>query len=139
MTASLRQTIFVPHCSSLLTDHRPHGDGLIAHGFLRRLAERGHHLHIAASQVDLAEPLPPNAHVHVLTTRGGAISSRVGYMRAVRQLFHRLQRSVRFSLIHQLNPVYTGISLALAGSPLPLVLGPYIPKWPHDPAAVTSS
>ena len=25
--------IFVPHCSDLLTDHLPHGDGLIAHGF----------------------------------------------------------------------------------------------------------
>lgn len=139
MTASPRQTIFVPHCSSLLTDHRPHGDGLIAHGFLRRLAERGHDIHIAACEVDLVEPLPPNAHVYVLATRGGPIRARLGYMRAVRQLFRRLQRSVRFSLIHQLNPVYTGISLALAGSPLPLVLGPYIPKWPHDPAAVTSS
>lgn len=139
MNASLRQTIFVPHCSSLLTDHRPHGDGLIAHGFLRRLAERGHQLHIAACEVDLAEPLPPNAHVYVLSTQGGPIRSRLGYMRAVRQLFRGLQRSVRFSLIHQLNPVYTGISLALAGSPLPLVLGPYIPKWPNDPAAVTSS
>ena len=27
--------IFVPHCSDLLTDHRPHGDGLVAHGFIR--------------------------------------------------------------------------------------------------------
>jgi glycosyltransferase involved in cell wall biosynthesis len=139
MSAALRQTIFVPHCSSLLTDHRPHGDGLIAHGFLRRLAERGHDLHIAACEVDLAEPLPPNAHVHVLSPGGNPIRSRLGYMLAVRQLFRGLQRDVRFSLIHQFNPVYTGISLALAGSPLPLVLGPYIPRWPHDPSAVTSS
>lgn len=41
--------IFVPHCSELLTDHRPHGDGLISHALISRLAERGHELYIAAS------------------------------------------------------------------------------------------
>ncbi len=42
-------TIFIPHCSELLTDHRPHGDGLVCHALISRLAERGHQLYIAAS------------------------------------------------------------------------------------------
>ena len=45
--------IFVAHPSALLTDHRPHGDGLVAYGFIRGLAERGHELHVAAEEVDL--------------------------------------------------------------------------------------
>jgi hypothetical protein len=30
--------IFVPHCSELLTDHRPHGDGPIGHALISWLA-----------------------------------------------------------------------------------------------------
>ncbi len=52
--------IFVPHCSDLLTDHLPHGDGLIAHGFITSLARRGHRLHVAAQRVELREALHPN-------------------------------------------------------------------------------
>jgi hypothetical protein len=29
-------TIFVPHCSELLTDYRPHGDGLISYALISR-------------------------------------------------------------------------------------------------------
>jgi glycosyltransferase involved in cell wall biosynthesis len=50
-----------------------------------------------------------------------------------------LRRKVRFDLAHQLNPVYTGISLALFGSGIPVVLGPYVADWPHDPQAIRSS
>jgi glycosyltransferase involved in cell wall biosynthesis len=35
-------------------------------------------------------------------------------------------------LIHQLNPVFTGLSLPLTGSGLPLVLGTYVARWPAD-------
>ena len=61
--------IFVPHCSDLLTDHRPHGDGLIAHGFIRHLSERGHNLYMAAQEVDLRDPLPSNVHIFPIAPR----------------------------------------------------------------------
>ena len=48
------------------------------------------------------------------------------------------RKSQRFDLVHQLNPVFTGVSLALAGSGLPLVLGTYVARWPDDPDALTS-
>ncbi|MEA2542408.1 MAG: L-malate glycosyltransferase, partial [Acidobacteriaceae bacterium] len=129
--------IFVPHCSDLLTDHRPHGDGLVAHGFIQRLALRGHELHVAVSEVDLKSPLPPNAHLHSIErVRTSALWGRLDYMRQVRKLFLRLGKDVTFDIVHQLNPVYTGISLGLSGCPSPIILGPYISEWPGDSPAI---
>ena len=56
-------------------------------------------------------------------------------MRQVRKLFLRLEEKRKFDLIHQLNPVYTGISLGLLGVPQPIILGPYISEWPDDSAS----
>ncbi|MEA2331499.1 MAG: L-malate glycosyltransferase [Thermoleophilaceae bacterium] len=114
----------------MLTDHLPHGDGLVAHGFVRELGARGHELHVAAGGVDLRDPLPANVHVHrlrgpVRDARGG----RLGFMRQVRALYRRLAAEGPFDLAHQLNPVDVGLSLALAGERVPVVLGPYVPDW----------
>jgi glycosyltransferase involved in cell wall biosynthesis len=126
-------TIFVPHCSDLLTDHLSHGDGLIAHGFISHLARRGHSVHVAAQNVDLREPLGPNVTIHRISAdTPGRIAWRLAYMRRMRRLFWKLKAQIRFDLIHQLNPVFTGLSLALAGSGLPLVLGTYVARWPAD-------
>jgi L-malate glycosyltransferase len=130
--------IFVPHCSDLLTDHRPHGDGLVAHGFIRRLAERGHVLHVAVSEVDLKSPFPPNVYMHKIESGRSALWSRFDYVRKVRKLFFRLRQNIAFDLIHQLNPVYTGVSLGLTRCATPIILGPYIGGWPDDPSSITS-
>jgi glycosyltransferase involved in cell wall biosynthesis len=128
--------IFVPHCSDLLTDHLPHGDGLIAHGFLTSLARRGHRLHVVAHRVELRQPLHPNISLHVIPLRRlRGVRSRLEYMFRVRCLMQQLKKSCAFDLIHQLNPVFTGVSLALLGSGLPLVLGTYVARWPEDPDA----
>ncbi len=117
-------TIFVPHCSDLLTDHLPHGDGLIAYGFISHLARRGHRLHVAAQRVELSEPLHPNVTVHKISLIcSGKLSKRVEYMLRVRRLLRRLKNDHRFDLIHQLNPVFSGISLSLTGSGLPACAG----------------
>jgi len=131
--------IFVPHCSDMLTDHLPHGDGLTACGFITHLAKRGHRLHVAALRVELLNPLPANVTVHQISPkRTGKLLSRLEYMYRVRALLAELRSEVAFDLIHQLNPVFTGMSLALAGSNLPLVLGTYVARWPNDPDAVSS-
>jgi glycosyltransferase involved in cell wall biosynthesis len=131
--------IFVPHCSDVLTDHLPHGDGLIAHGFITSLAQRGHRLHVAAQRVELREPIHPNITIYPLALkRVRGMRSRLEYMFRVRSLLQTLKKSQRFDLIHQLNPVFTGISLAMAGSGLPIVLGNYVARWPNDPDALTS-
>jgi glycosyltransferase involved in cell wall biosynthesis len=125
--------IFVPHCSDLLTDHLPHGDGLIAHGFLTNLARRGHRLHVAVERLELREPLHRNITVHqIRLAKPNRLSSRIEYMFRVRSLFRTLHKKQHFDLIHQLNPVFTGLSLSLIGSGLPLVLGTYVARWPDD-------
>ncbi len=127
-------SIFIPHSSGLLTDHRSHGDGLVAHGFIKRLAERGHTLYVAVEAIDLARPLPSNVHLRKL---GGEAKSgpafRLSYMRELRAWYRELRRQTRFDVIHQLNPVFTGMSLALMGAQEPVILGPYVADWPVDP------
>jgi L-malate glycosyltransferase len=132
-------TIFVPHCSDLLTDHMPHGDGLIAHGFMTHLARRGHRLHVAAQRVELREPLHPNITLYEIPLIcSGKLSQRVEYMLRVRQLLYKLKNNHRFDLIHQLNPVFGAVSLSLVGLGLPVILGTYVARWPHDPDPVSS-
>ena len=124
----------------MLTDHQPHGDGLVAHGFIKRLAERGHSLFVAAEQVSLECPLSSMVRVFPLQRRFGAGGlGRLAYMQELRRLYRKLERTVDFDLIHQLNPVYTGITLALWAMNKPVVLGPYVAEWPTDPDAISGT
>lgn len=126
-----RLRIFVAHPSEFLTDHRAHGDGLVASSFLLRLAARGHDIHVAAQRVDLCTQPPPNLQIHQLAPRGDGTSAadRLSFMVRMRLLFERLSRQAPFDVVHQMNPVFTGLSLSLAGTGTPLVLGTYVPRW----------
>jgi glycosyltransferase involved in cell wall biosynthesis len=121
-------TIFVPHASDCLTDHLPHGDGLVAFEFVRRLAERGHTVHVASPEINVSGLLPASLHLH--ETAGGGAGTRLRYMLAVRRLYARLSDRCRVDIVHQLNPVFTGISLAFAGARAPVVLGSFLAEWP---------
>ena len=134
--------IFVIHPSDRLTDHLPIGDGLVANGFIRELLARGYRMHIAVRDMDMKTPLPPNATVYRLGPyKAGPLGSRlhvdsgwgerVIYMVRVRRLLARLRRTHRIDVAHQLNPVFTGLSLALVGTGIPVVLGPFVPRWPR--------
>ena len=104
-----RLRIFVAHPSEMLTDHLPHGDGLVAFSFLSRLAARGHELQVAAQGVELRHPVPSTLHIHRLSRVGAnAPLHRLVFMIRMRHLFERLQREAPFDLIHQMNPVFTG-------------------------------
>ena len=123
--------IFIAHASDMLTDHRPHGDGLVAWGFIKSLAARGHTLHVAVHKADILETLPPTVHLYLIKTRyAKGPRQRVEYMIGMRRLLRQIRRDHPIDLIHQLNPVFTGLSLALAGAGLPLALGPYVGSWP---------
>jgi glycosyltransferase involved in cell wall biosynthesis len=127
-------TIFVLHCSDLLTDHLPHGDGLTAHGFITHLASRGHRLHVATQKADLREPVHPNVTLYEIPLRlSGTIFWRLEYAVRVRALLHAVNKQFGVDVVHQLNPVCTGLSLSAIGSGLPLVLGTYVGHWPSAP------
>jgi glycosyltransferase involved in cell wall biosynthesis len=124
--------IFVVHPSDSLTDHLPNGAGWIDYNYLRGLAERGHTLHIATPRVELRGAVPAGMHLHLIpgtdVRRPGPLT-RLRYLRGVRSLFKQLSRRVRFDLAQQFTPVETGLSLALIGSGVPLILGPYSGHW----------
>jgi L-malate glycosyltransferase len=122
--------VFIIPPSAMLTDHLPHGDGLVALGFIEELGRRGHELHVATGGLDLRGELPPTVHLHRLgNAREGGFAARPRFMWRVRRLYSQLARARPFDLVHQLNPVDVGVSLALAGERVPVVLGPYVPDW----------
>jgi glycosyltransferase involved in cell wall biosynthesis len=128
-----RLRIFIAHPSELLTDHLPHGDGLVSFGFLSRLAERGHELHVAAQVVAVRAALPDNFHVYELLPGSRlSIADRLTFMVRMRALFGRLRTRFSFDLIHQMNPVFTGMSLVFLGVPTPIVLGTFVPAWQSE-------
>lgn len=127
------KTIFIIHPSELLTDHRPHGDGAIAWGFIRELGLRGHRVHVACEEADLAGEIPATVTLHPIRTRARhGVLHTLEYMLRCRLLFERLNRVAPFDLAQQLNPVFSGLSLALAGTRVPIVLGTYVAAWPCD-------
>jgi len=125
-------TVFVAHPWRMLTDHRPDGDGLFAYGLLRRLAERGHRLHVACREVDLREPPPAGLVLHQIADGEGRLDgrTRVLYMRRLRHLYDELIEREGVDVVHQTNPVEAGVSLALPAGAPPIVLGPYWVDWP---------
>src|SRR5579875_3051257 len=113
--------IFVSHPSQFLTDCEPHGDGLIADRILRHLAERGHVLHVAVSRSSIDKPYPANVHLYPIRTRvshtenSQGTAYRLEYALRVRALLSRLRKREQIDVIHQLNPVVSGISIFLQG------------------------
>jgi glycosyltransferase involved in cell wall biosynthesis len=133
MTIAARRhlRIFVAHASDHLTDHQPHGDGLVAEGFIRHLAERNHQIDVAVESVALRRRMPANVRLHhVPVPPLWKKVPRLGFILGVRRLFRDLQKQGRFDIVHQLNPVFTGVSLAMHGLHHHIVLGPFVPHWP---------
>jgi glycosyltransferase involved in cell wall biosynthesis len=132
MSMESRQfTIFIPHLSHNLTDHEPHGDGLVADHIIRHLAERGHRLHVACHRVSVRQPYPKNVTLHPWRTRKPpAATGRLEYVWRTKLALREVRRGNRIDVVHQLNPVTAGLSLGLIGSGLPVVLGPLVPVWP---------
>lgn len=126
-----RLRLFVAHASALLTDHEPHGDGLVALNFLRSLAERGHELDVAAQEIAVRGSLPANLRLHPIMA-GGELgpARRLRYAIRVARLYRRLAGRAPYDLIHQFNPVDVGLTTFLPSGSAPVVLGPYPAPWP---------
>ncbi len=134
---SKRLHIFIIHPSPVLTDTFAHGDGLLAYRYITELAARGHRLAVACESVKIAGALPPNVSLYPIrlaSAKCGPVS-RIEYALKMRRVFVRLNRRERFDVVHQLNPVYAGLSLGLLGSRTPVVLGPYVAHWPFKRAS----
>jgi glycosyltransferase involved in cell wall biosynthesis len=128
--AGSRLRIFVVHASHHLTDHLPHGDGLVAWGFVNELAKRGHRIHAVTDHLDVRADTPPNLTlVEFPRVKMSTLTHYAAYARKVRRYFQMVASSEGVDVVHQMNPVVRGLSLALLGKQTPIVLGTYVGDW----------
>ncbi|MDQ2857056.1 MAG: glycosyltransferase family 4 protein [Candidatus Eremiobacteraeota bacterium] len=126
--ASLR--ILIIHASHHLTNHAASGDGLVAWGYIAELARMGHRIHAVTDKLDVTGDVPPNLTLIEFPRRSTSpIVHYVRYMAMVRALYKRIATTEGVDVVHQMNPVVRGLSLALVGCKVPIVLGTYVGDW----------
>ncbi len=133
MTEPMRPlTIFLSFPTVPLTDWRPSGDGLLAHKIITELANRGHIIHVATVRADLRSSFPQSVTVHQMNPDARRCPSALSYMLWSRRTMQMVRAETRLDLVHELNPVFSLLSLAFVGSGIPVVLGPHSSRWPAD-------
>jgi glycosyltransferase involved in cell wall biosynthesis len=122
--------IFVQRASECLTDHLPHGDGLICFSLLKGLAERGHRI-FAYTNHNGVRNLVPNLIIRESKHRipANGLADWEHSWRADRWLKDIL-RTERIDIIWRMHPYETGCPTVPSGSPRPLVVGPLFYSWP---------
>jgi glycosyltransferase involved in cell wall biosynthesis len=120
--------IFVPSAAALLTDHRPHGEGLIAWNLLSRLALRGHELVVCARSVDLADD-PPFELIELGAASRWESIEPLAYARKAARALARAGGANPFDVAHWIFPQGPHELLFTPAVP-PLVVGPHLRPWP---------
>jgi glycosyltransferase involved in cell wall biosynthesis len=128
--------IFFPAAADVLTDHMPHGEGLIAHGLLSGLAARGHSVVACGAVRDFRHPPPYEA---LAIGRGGPFPSiaPLGYAALAARELRRRGGAHSFDVAHWLFPQGDCILDALPRQ-LPLVVGPLSLTWPTPKRPLTA-
>jgi len=127
-----RLGIFVSYASGCLTDHEPHGDGLICFSLLNGLARRGHNVFAYPPHAAIRDG-DPRLRVRVRGHRSPA-DSLAGWehlWRAGRWLRH-LVRTERVDLTWRMHPYGEGCPGKPSTDGRPLVIGPLFRGWPVD-------
>jgi glycosyltransferase involved in cell wall biosynthesis len=122
--------IFVPSAAALLTDHRGHGEGLIAWNLFAGLAARGHELVVCARRVELEQD-PPFEVVETGPASRWESIEPLAYSRVVTRVFERRHRRRPFDLAHWLFP-QGAAEVLFSNSAVPLVIGPHSLAWPSS-------
>ena len=129
--------IFFASAAKLLTDHRAHGEGLIAWKLLSGLVDRGHQVVACGAEVDFREPPPFEA---IALGRGGPSRGFAPVAHAFRAARILRARSAKqpFDVVHWLRPgdqltmLYPRALLAAGIGQRPLIVGPLGLPWPDD-------
>lgn len=130
LAQTTKRRVFIIHGSHNLTDHAFNGDGLVAWGYIDELARRGHTLHVATDRLDVkAAPRPNLTLVEFPRVERNKALHYLSYIRQVRAYYERLAATEGVDVVHQMNPVVRGLSLALLGKAVPIVLGTYVGDW----------
>ena len=125
--------IFVPSAATLLTDHRGHGEGLIAWSMLSALAARGHRVVACARQIDLRADAPFEVVEMGLASRRESIEP-IAYAMRVARVYARLGGGRHFDVVHWLFPQGRH-EVLVAPKGARFVVGPHALPWPGRPHA----
>ncbi len=130
MTLSKKLNIFVHRASECLTDHEPHGDGLICFSLLNGLAERGHQVYAYANTAPIREC---SQNLHIKTGRHTVPANSLApweYSWRAQQWMKDLARDVEFDLVWRMHPYGEGCPYPPQTGGKPLVIGPLFSEWP---------
>ena len=123
--------VFVSFPTGPFTDWLPNGDGLVAYKFVESLIARGHTVHVATPNANLRAECPKRLIIHQMNVdQPRSDSASIRYMQWVRSIFKIIMRHHHIDIIHELNPVFTALSLAFVGLDTPVILGPHSSRWP---------
>jgi glycosyltransferase involved in cell wall biosynthesis len=125
-----RLRLFIIHASHHLTNHAANGDGLVAWGYIAELGRRGHRIHAVTDRLDVRGDVPPNlTPVESPRRSRSSMMHYLSYMAKVRALYDCVAATEGVDVVHQMNQVVRGLSLALLGRRVPIVLGTYVGDW----------
>jgi len=122
--------ILISSASDIFGDSGPFSESIICYEIVKRLAERGHQLHVFSPRIDVKEPIP-NVRLHEI---GGYTLFNEGKQGAQERinwwkysLRSRLKGRIllkHIDLVHHILPSYPFHFSLLAGLPRPFILGP---------------
>lgn len=119
--------------AALMTDHFPHGEGLIALQLFTELARRGHDVVVCARRTTLTEDPGFTAIETGMASTFPSIEP-LAYARKVQRIFASLGGWNRFSATHWLFPQGADELLFRPPGSLPFVVGPHSKPWPSSPS-----
>lgn len=109
--------------AGIVSARRPHGEALIAHNILSRLARRGHDVTAYVTEYD--DEIEGVTFKTISAQAPGAALSRLAFARRAARAARHEQADVH----HLLLPLTTDEGYAIAGG-APLVVGPLMLPWP---------
>jgi glycosyltransferase involved in cell wall biosynthesis len=121
--------IFIPSAAAVLTDHRGHGEGLIAWSICSGLAARGHELVVCAREVDLRAQ-PEFEVIEIGSTSRRESVEPLAYAVQVMRLLHRLGGARRFDVVHWLFPQGRDEVVFSPPGSTAFIVGPHSLVWP---------
>lgn len=124
--------VFVASAAELLTDHLPHGEGLIAYQTFSALAERGHTLVVCARRAAL-QSAPPFEVVETGSALRWESLEPLAYARRVARIFRERGGPHAFDAVHWLYPDEPLWFVPPRGATF--VVGPRLESWPASTCA----
>lgn len=129
---SRSMNIFVQYASDCLTDHLPHGEGLLCHDWIKALALRGHRLFVFTEKNEVRQPIP-NTTIKEASKYHGLPSWKYwSYSKQSAAWLSAIQQDSAIDLVWRLYP-YRNSAPYIFTAGLPLAIGPLYSAYEQDP------